>query len=61
MACVMLALPEVDPNLGASRDICEIFTVRNLKQVKLTSFSYIIDIKFDYYKTKQITVILNLM
>ena len=57
----MLVLPEVDPNLGASRDISEVFTVRNFKQVKLTSFSYIIDIKFDSYKAKQITVILNLM
>lgn len=61
MACVMLVLPEVDPNLGASRDISEIFTVRDFKQVKLTSFSYIIDIKFDSYKTKQVTVILNLI
>lgn len=61
MACVMLVLPEVDPNLGASREISEIFIVRDFKQVKLTSFSYIIDIKFDSYKTKQITLILNLI
>ena len=57
----MLVLPEVDPNLGASRDISEIFTVRDFKQVKLTCFSYIIHIEFDSYKTKQITVILNLI
>ena len=57
----MLVLPEVDPNLGASRESSEIFIVRDFKQVKLTSFSYIIDIKFDSYKTKQITLILNLI
>ena len=53
MACAMLVLPELDPNVGASRDISEIFTVRNFKQVKLTSFFYFIDIKFDSYKRKQ--------
>ena len=47
MASVMLVLPELDPNLSASGDISEIFTGRNFKQVKLTSFFYFIDIKFD--------------
>ena len=59
MACAMLVLPELDPNVGATRDISEIFTVRNFKQIKLTSFFYFIDIKFDSYKMKQITVTLN--
>ena len=38
MATVMLVLIELDPNLGASGDISEIFIGTNFKQVKLTSF-----------------------